>query len=276
MRQSVVKLSRRRALQQLAAGTLLTLGQWPGRLRADNERPPARFRFIVVNDTHHISDECTGYLRGAVRKMKEASPVFCLHCGDLTDKGEAANFEKVLEAFKELNCPFYPVIGNHDYQTQTDRSAYLNRFPDRLNYVVQHEGWQFVGLDTSEGLKYEKTVVAKETLQWLDAHLPRLNARAPTVIFTHFPMGADVNYRPFNAEDVLYRFRDFNLQAVFCGHFHGFTERVSGQALVTTNRCCALKRTNHDGTKAKGYFLCEATGGKLNRKFVEYQPPGKA
>jgi 3',5'-cyclic AMP phosphodiesterase CpdA len=269
-------MNRRAALQRLGLnlGALLALGAWPGTLRADNETPTRRFRFVVVNDTHHMSAECGTYLTGAVQRMKQASPQFCLHCGDLTEKGQPENLEAVHQIFQRLELPLYPVIGNHDYVTQTDNTAYVKRFPLRLNYYFRHEGWQFIGLDTSEGLKYEKTSVQPATLQWLDEYLPRLAPRQPTVVFTHFPLGAGVNYRPFNAEDVLYRFRDFNLQAVFCGHFHGRTERVSGQAILTTNSCCALKRNNHDGTKPKGFFVCDAVDGKLTREFVEYIPGG--
>jgi hypothetical protein len=68
---------------------------------------------------------------------------------------------------------------------------------------------------------------------------------------------------------VLERFRDFNLQAVYNGHFHGFTESKRAQTIVTTNRCCALKRNNHDGTKEKGYFVCTIKDGAIHREFVE-------
>ena len=34
--------------------------------------------------------------------------------------------------------------------------------------------------------------------------------------------------RPLNADDVLARLLEFNLGAVFCGHFHGYTERDFG------------------------------------------------
>lgn len=266
-------LSRRAAVRRLGGGlgALLALGAWPGTLRADNQVPASRFRFVVVNDTHHLSPECSAYLAGAVRLMKEQAPEFCLHCGDLTDKGQPENLQAIDAVFTELRVPMYPVIGNHDYQTQTDRAAYEKHFPRRLNYHFRHRGWQFVGLDTSDGVKYEKTAVQPATMEWLEQRLPRLNPRRPTVVFTHFPLGADVQYRPQNAEEVLYRFRDFNLQAVFCGHFHGLTERVSGQAILTTNRCCALKRNNHDGSKEKGFFVCEAAEGRLSRRFVEYR-----
>src|SRR5690349_4195015 len=100
MQSRITLPTRREALQRIAAGTLLMLGQWPGTLRADNEKPSDRFRFITINDTHYMSDECGGYLTGAIREMKGHSPEFILHSGDLTEKGEPAHFAAVNELFK--------------------------------------------------------------------------------------------------------------------------------------------------------------------------------
>jgi 3',5'-cyclic AMP phosphodiesterase CpdA len=264
------RLSRRAALKA-TAGALLTWGLWPGALRADNRAPAGSFRFVVVNDTHHQSPECSRWLEGVVRRMKADRPAFCLLAGDLAEQGAQSDLEAVRRVFRDLRAPVYPVIGNHDYRAQTDRAAYEKVFPKRLNYSFRHGGWQFVGLDTSEGTRYEKTRVSPETFAWLDKNLKRLDPRRPTVLFTHFPLGDGVKYRPLNADELLERFREFNLQAAFSGHFHGFTERQAGGATLTTNRCCALKRGNHDGTKEKGWFVCEARAGRLTRRFVEYQ-----
>jgi predicted phosphodiesterase len=216
-----------------------------------------RFRFIAVNDTHAMTPECGDWLAGAVRQMKAEQPEFCLHCGDLTEEGDRENLETVKEIFQTLGQPMYPVIGNHDYLTPENCEPYTRAFKRRFNYIFRHRGWQFIGLDSSEGQKYENTQVPETTFQWLAERLRRLDQRSPTVVFTHFPLGVGVKYRPLNAEALLERFLDFNLQAVFSGHFHGFTERTSGQVTLTTNRCCALKRANHDGTNEKGYFVCD-------------------
>jgi 3',5'-cyclic AMP phosphodiesterase CpdA len=265
------RLSRRDALRCLSAGSLLTLGLWPGALRASNETPAGAFRFLVLNDTHAVSPECPAYLEGLARQMQREDAEFLLHAGDLTDTADAGYFAAVKEIFSPLPGPFYPVIGNHDHASNSDRSAYQKAFPGTFNYSFSHRGWQFIGLDTTEGQHYDKTLIQSATFQWLDEHLPKLNRRKPTVIFTHFPMGVDVNYRPRNADALLGRFLDFNLQAVFSGHFHGFTERISAGVVLTTNRCCSLKRNNHDGTKEKGYFLCSAQEGRILRSFVEYR-----
>jgi 3',5'-cyclic AMP phosphodiesterase CpdA len=272
MKRSSLPLSRREALQRLGSGALLALGLWPGALRAGNETPAGSFRFIVVNDTHCMSPECGQYLEGLVAQMRQADAEFCLHGGDLTEKGERHHLEQVKDIFRPLPGRLYPVIGNHDYVTQTDRRAYTQTFPLRLNYYFRHRGWQFIGLDTTDGLRYEKTEIQPATFRWLDEYLPRLSRRKPTVILTHFPLGAGVQYRPTNADALLDRFREFNLQAVFSGHYHSLTERKAGNIVLTTNRCCALKRANHDGTKEKGYFVCEARDGRIEHAFAEYRP----
>jgi hypothetical protein len=264
-------MPRRDALKHLSAGALLAAGIWPGAVRAGDSTNDARFRFIVVNDTHAMTPECGEWLAGAVRQMKAEEPEFCLHCGDVSETGEWKYLEMVKEGFSALGRPVYPVIGNHDYFTQTDCNAYLRTFRGPLNYVFDHQGWQFIGLDSTDGQRYEKTRIPETTFQWLTENLPRLSKQQPIVLFTHFPLGADVTYRPFNADALLERFLYFNLRAVFSGHYHGFTERILGRTTLITNRCCSFKRPNHDGTKEKGYFVCNVSEGKLTRGFVEYR-----
>jgi len=267
------RITRREALCHLSTGSLLALGLWPGCAHAP-DAPSGSFHFLVINDTHYLSPECGVWLEGVVRHMKAHPHVeFCLLAGDLTEHGRREDLAAVRDIFTGLGLPTYVVIGNHDYRAQSnqDRSAYEALFPKRLNYFFKHRGWQFVGLDTSEGLRYEGTTIQAATFQWLDQHLPKLDKKRPTVIFTHFPLGPDVTYRPKNADDLLDRFRPYNLQAVFSGHFHGFTERKVGEMTLTTNRCCALKRGNHDKTVEKGYFLCTASQEKISRSFIEYK-----
>ena len=72
-----------------------------------------------------------------------------------------------------------------------------------------------------------------------------------------------------NADDLLERFQDFNVVAVFNGHFHGFTEHEVRGTVFTTNKCCSISRGNHDQTTEKGYFLCRAQDGRITREFIE-------
>jgi hypothetical protein len=179
------------------------------------------------------------------------------------------------DLFAQLGVPWYGVIGNHDYLKATDRRPYEEIFPGRLNYWVEFQGWQIMGLDTTEGLKAAKTKVGEATLRWVDETLPKLDKKHPLMLISHFPLGAGITNRPLNADDLLERFKEYNLQAAFCGHYHAFTERPRGAAMLTTNRCCSLTKFNHDKSKEKGYFLCQAKAGQIQRAFVEVEVPAR-
>ena len=266
-------ISRRDALERLGGGVLLSAGLWPGALAA-RDVDSGSFRFVVVNDLHLMSPECGGWLEKLMGRIKSHVGVeFCLVAGDLTEHGKPEHLAQVRELLETLGMPAHVVIGNHDYVNagSASRTAYDKVFRKQINYNFEHRGWQFIGLDTSEGLKFENTAIQPHTFRWVDETLWNLSKRRPTVVFTHFPLGAGVKYRPLNADRLLEAFKPLNLQAVFSGHYHASTERKWEKAIATTNRCCALKRGNHDGTKEKGYFLCTAENGTVSREFVEFK-----
>ena len=263
-------MTRRTAIETLGAGSLLSLGLWPGVLRAAGATPPsASFTFAVINDTHYLSPECGAWLQHVVQLMKIEAPEFCLHVGDLVDNGQREHLAAVRECLADLGKPVHVVIGNHDHRIPPrDRSAYDAVFPDSINYTFNHGGWQFVGLDSTDGLLFDRTTISDATLRWVDDNLPRLDKTKPLVLFTHFPLGEGVKHRPLNADALLNRFRDHNLQAVFNGHFHGYTERPFVHATVTTNRCCALnlhrERWPHHPPCRRG-----ETAGRLKRDHAD-------
>src|SRR5512147_2287483 len=115
---SHVRISRRAALGRVAKFGLLAGALGPAALRslAATARKP-EFKFIVVNDTHYMSEECGRYLEGLVRQMNREDAAFCLHAGDLTEKGQPGHLKAVRKIFSRLDMPFYPVLGNHDYLT---------------------------------------------------------------------------------------------------------------------------------------------------------------
>jgi 3',5'-cyclic AMP phosphodiesterase CpdA len=261
----------RRDLLRLSAGTLLTAGLWPGALRAEGKGISGNFRFVVVNDVHYLNERCGRWFEGVLRQMKgHAEKIeFCLLAGDLTEHGKREQMAPMRDLLPVLGKPVHVVIGNHDYRTQDDRQAYDKFFPRCSNYHFEHSGWQFLGLDTTEGQRVHGTNVPSDTLSWLDETLPKLDKQRPTVVFTHFPLGPLVITRPGNAAQLLARFKEYNLQAVFSGHYHALTERHMGKVTLTTDRCCSFTRQNHDGSKEKGYFLCHAQDGTIQRTFIE-------
>ncbi len=232
------------------------------------------FRFLVVNDLHHATPECTAFLEALVARMRAHAPIdFCLIVGDLADQGSRESLLAVRDAFASLRAPIHPVPGNHDCDIGEDTGIYASVFPDKLNYTFTHGGWQFVGLDTTDGNKWRDTRIGRDAEAFLDTVVPALDPGAPTVLFTHFPMAEDARMASLSAGEILARFDGLNLRHVFSGHYHARTERARGSALLTTNTCCSRVRGPHDGTTDEGYLLCAAhADGALEREFVAFAP----
>ena len=253
----------RRSAAALGAGLL------SGQARAENVAE-ADFEFLAFNDPHFQDlEHCPAWFEKLFAAMRASAPraAFALLAGDLTQDASAAEFEGLKKLFPLLKAPVLVTPGNHDVNA-AGLDNYSQAFPNTLNYATEQCGWQVIGLDSTDGEASEKTRIKPETLAWLDAHLPQLDARKPTILFTHFPLGAGLQYRPAKAGDVLKRFAKFNLQAVFCGHFHGYSETLFNNAALTTGRCCARSRGNHDGSPLKGWFVCSAQKGRIARRFV--------
>jgi len=255
----------RRAALRLAAVPLAALGL-RGRARGAEAEG---FSFIAVNDLHVSTAECVPFFKNVVARMRESAPgaALCLAAGDLADGGEPAQYAALRECLAGLGMAVHPVPGNHDLWPDGGRAAYDAAFPGKVNYAFQHGGWQFVGLDSTQGTDYDRTKISETTLAWLDA--AKLDAAMPTVAFTHFPLAEGVTYRPLNADAVLGRLRKLNLRATFSGHWHGLNEQRVDRAELVVNRCCARIRGNRDGSPLKGWWVCRAgADGTLTRKFV--------
>lgn len=243
---------------------------------AATRHSPEAFSFFQLNDLHYATVDCGRWFRAMVEQMKASAPEaqLCLLCGDLADKGGEEAIRGVRDTFGGLGVPLLPIPGNHDFDPQESRAGYDAVFPGKLNYSVEHRGWQFVGLDTTMGTKYDKTTISDATLAWLGQEIGRLDPLAPTVVFTHFPLGEGVTYRPINAGAVVERILKLNLVAAFSGHWHGASERQAGKAALTTSRCSARIRGNADRSPLKGWFVCDARAdGTLTRRFVEFRAP---
>ncbi len=269
-------ITRREALGRISAGTLMAMGLWPGALNARDQRDSGSFRFLVINDTHYMSPECGEWLDGVVRQMKTHGTVdFCLLAGDLTEHGKREDLAAVREVFKGLEVPVYVQIGNHDYVSQTDRRAYEKLFRRRLNYYFTNGGWQFVGLDSTEGILYQNTQIQSDTFVWVRDNIRKLDKKKPLVIFTHFPLGNAVNYRPGQHRSAP-GLSSASIISRPSSPDTGMASPNDAWARPPLPRTSAahLKRTNHDGTKKKGYFLCTAKDGQVIREFIEYK--GKA
>jgi 3',5'-cyclic AMP phosphodiesterase CpdA len=267
--------SRRKFIAEISMLCLGGLGAGcsPVSTRLSVRKQPA-FRFIVVNDLHHAGPECTPFFAGLIEQMRRHEDVaFCLAVGDIVDTGSPEGLAAMRDIFAALGVPVYPVPGNHDCDLEKNTRLYASVFSDRVNYTFQYAGWQFIGFDSTDGNAWHDTRIGAAALAFLESAARQLDPAAPTIVFTHFPLAADVHMAPLNTAEALARLDTLNVRAAFCGHFHGRTERQHAHATLITNACCSRVRNNHDGTREEGYLLCTAhPDGELATEFIPYAP----
>ncbi|MBN8456387.1 MAG: metallophosphoesterase [Verrucomicrobia bacterium] len=266
----------RRAFLTRSTASLLAAGLWPGWAHAQEAAGEnGSFRFLAFNDVHFTDPKkCPQWFGKVFAAMRASAPdaEFALLSGDLTSNCKPAEFGGIREVLPLLRMPVHLTLGNHDVGSKGERTEFEKFFPGKRNHVVSHRGWQIVCCDSVENTGYIQTRILKENLAWLESALPKLDPRRPTILSTHFPLGAGLARRPKNADDLLKLFAKFNLQAVFNGHWHGYSQMLFNEAVVSTNRCCSRYRGNHDGSRDKGWYVCEAAQGKISRRFVAAPP----
>jgi len=268
------KYHRRDALR-FGAGALLTplFARWAA--AAEDAKDSDTFQFIVANDIHFFDKRCAQWLGDhAIKKMNTHKADFCVVVGDMTEDGTVTQNNAVRDLLKGLKMPLYVTVGNHDHQAgNDDRKPFETCFPKSINYQFEHRGWQFIATDSCQGRAGSKTAIQKSSMTYVTDTLKKLDKKRPTALLTHFPLGNFLPSRPTNANDLLVSFADYNFQAAFNGHFHAKTERVWGDAMLTTNTCCSFHRQNHDFDPRKGYYLCTAKDGKITREYVQVNSP---
>ena len=268
--------SRRHFLTRASAG-LVAASLWPGHAAAEEAAGEnGDFDFIAVNDLHFTDPKkCPPWFNEVFAAMKASAPKaeFVLVGGDLTSECTETEFGMVREMLGAIGLPVHVTLGNHDVTEKGERTAYDKFFPGKRNYIVEHRGWQIVSADSVQDRGYENTKIPEGTLQWLGQALARIDRRKPLIVSTHFPLGAGMIRRPKNADDFLDCFRKHNVRAIFNGHWHGFGQMMFKDAIVSTDRCCSRYRSNHDGSKKKGWYVCEARQGTITRRFVPVPEP---
>ena len=156
------------------------------------------FVIAQISDLH-ISDEGVGtdlhyqtaeHLERCVVRLNnlDPKPDIVVATGDLVDRAQASEYERLKSILDGLEMPFYLLCGNHD-----SRENMVPVFADHdylpkdgfLQYTLEDLPIRVICGDTRVANQISGTMCA-ERLQWLDETLAAEPDR-PTVVFLHHP-----------------------------------------------------------------------------------------
>jgi 3',5'-cyclic-AMP phosphodiesterase len=159
--------------------------------------------FVHISDSH--IGPTAGYSRHGFRPLPAVQrlvdilnhlpqrPDFVVHTGDIVAEPDPAAYRLAARTFAQLAMPVYYVNGNHD------RAAGIRRYlpmgpltpagddPDRLSYVFEVKGYQFLVLDARGPDEIDPHGQLPDSQLSLVADNAR-PAGPPLCVFVHFPV----------------------------------------------------------------------------------------
>ena len=193
------------------------------------------------NDLHFRTPE---HLERAVAHLNALAPRpdVLLATGDLVERGQLDEYERLRELLEPLSMPVYLIPGNHDDRANLprafDRHRYLPRDGGFLQYVVEEWPVRLVALDTLIPGESIGRLDA-EQIAWLDARLAEAPER-PTLVFMHHPPFItgmrkmdEMGLEGTDALSAVIR-RHPQVERLVCGHLHrSIVRRFAGTVACT-------------------------------------------
>ena len=206
-----------------------------------------------ISDTHISTPDSRNdrdfrtveHLARAVVHLNSLSPRpdLAIATGDLVERGQVEEYERLRDILAPLDMPLYLIPGNHDDRANLVRSFdqhhYLPRDGGFLQYVVEDWPVRLVALDTLIPGESGGRLCA-ERLHWLDARLAEAPDRATLVLMHHPPFKTGIRKMDemgldgIGALETVIR-RHPQVERIVCGHLHrAITRRFAGTVACTS------------------------------------------
>lgn len=208
--------------------------EWPTHLETLNFHTESSaiqpFKFLAFGDIQNGIDK----FHEVVEKVNlETDAEFVLLLGDLSQRSQKTEFQKVENLLRQIRIPVYVTPGNHDVMQQN----YHQNFFGRMNYSFLHRGARFTSIDSS-GFS-----LSAEAFSWLKGWL-ELGKNNLHVIYSHvaptetFGMRGGQWRSRREANLFIGLAAKFGVDALFFGHLHtldifklaGIPTHISGGA----------------------------------------------
>jgi Icc protein len=169
-------------------------------------------------------------------------PDVVLATGDLVERGQIDEYERLHELLQPLGMPVYLIPGNHDDRDNLrrvfDHHRYLPRDGRFIQYTVDDWPVRLVALDTLIPGESGGRLCA-ERLRWLDARLAEAPERVTIVLMHHPPFVTGMRKMDEMGLDgagslaVVIR-RHPHVERIVCGHLHRpIVRRFAGTVACT-------------------------------------------
>ena len=237
------------------------------------------FRVGIIGDTqNNTNNETFGKTKIITDLVREYSPSFTLHMGDIVNNGSIRDdWKEFLTVTQELNAisPLMPVLGNHDVQnTKGDDfqkpfqefHTLFNLPGDEVNYSFTYQNVRFIGIFSGCAQAASETGQVKykpgsPEYKWLDAELSAAEKDKRirwTIIWMHYPVYS-VGWSNISEwkENVLPLFEKHRVDLCLAGHRHIYERHFPLKNGIPVRNESGPTFTSPDGT----IYITNGTAG---------------
>lgn len=206
------------------------------------DKRPKELDFNLTRKLTQYSEEIIEKL---IDKINEEAPDVSICLGDLIEDTfnhdkDIINYTYIWNKLKNIQTPFYSVIGKHDLRTMNSRKELEEIMKyENATFSFDLNNYHFIILTTDiredlggdDGGIYKAQCMSGKEINWLKEDL--VKNKLPCIIFTHFGLAEDKQIGNYwfekNPEDGLMNNRqaikeiiksDDNVIAIFNGHQH--------------------------------------------------------
>lgn len=206
------------------------------------DKRPEKLNFNLSRKLTQFSVEIIDKL---IDKINAEQPDISICLGDLIEDSQnydkdLINYNYIWNKLKNIQIPFYSVLGNHDLRSINSRKE-LEKIMEYENatFSFNLNGYHFIilttdinkDLDNDDGGIYRAHCMSKQDIEWLKQDL--IKNELPCMIFTHFGLAEDKQIGNYwfeskpecgvmkNRKEVKEIIKsDNNVIAIFNGHQH--------------------------------------------------------
>ena len=191
--------------------------------------------------------------------------------GDLVDRGEPAEYQRLRDLLAPLRMPVYVIPGNHDarepLRAAFGADGYLSG-DGFIQYAVEDYPLRLVALDTLVPGKHHGELCA-DRLDWLDRTLAAAPDRPTLVMMHHPPFVTGIDYMDkFGLENTAglaaVIARHPQVERILCGHLHRPIDRRFAGTVAGTGPSTAHQIGLNFLPEAPLRFLFEPPGYQLH------------
>jgi outer membrane protein assembly factor BamB/predicted phosphohydrolase len=175
--------------------------------------------FVHLTDLHvSVGNENDFLLQKIIKEINDSKNEFVVITGDLTNRGDDDELNRVHMILTDLKIPYYVISGNHETTWSESAGLTYKKLWGEDRFVFSKGDYLFVGFPCGPYMKMGDGFVKKEDILLLDKTIKESleNSNKKVLSFSHYPLDNSLS----NYKEVLSVLKKYPVVANFCGHGH--------------------------------------------------------